>query len=131
MNTVKTNIRNFKSRAKTNAYMNRFTATAKRLGMIPHYDISINGRTIVITLTARPLDVTPCANAMRPLCKDKNDLINTVHACTYNKVFNIPITLNNTINHAKKHAYLSYRKVKVAPQLIATPFSRLIISHLV
>ena len=76
MNTVKTNSRTFKSRAKCNAYMTRFTAIAKRLGMIPHYDIAINGRSIVITLTARPIDVQPCANAMRPLCKDKNDLIN-------------------------------------------------------
>ena len=129
MNTVKTNSRTFKSRAKCNAYMTRFTAIAKRLGMIPHYDIAINGRSIVITLTARPIDVQPCANAMRPLCKDKNDLINTVHACTYNKIFNIP--LNNTINHARKSAYHSYSKIKVAPQLTATPFSRLIISHLV
>ena len=112
MNTVKTNIRSFKSRAKTNAYMTRFTATAKRLGFIPHYSISINGRSIVITLTARPLYVKPCANAFRPLCKDKNDLINTVHNATFSK----PYAKTNFINYAT---------------LTPTRYSRLIISHLV
>ena len=119
MNTVKTNSRTFKSRAKTNAYMTRFTATAKRLGMIPHYDISINGRSIVITLTARPLDVKPCANAMRPLCKDKNDLINTVHACFYDIGNNhLLFELGQSFGMDIKRPY-------------ATPFSRLITAHLV
>jgi len=126
MNTVKTNSRTFKSRAKCNAYMTRFTAIAKRLGMIPHYAIAINGRSIVITLTARPLDVQPCANAMRPLCKGKrygqNDLINTVHACCYDIGSNMKTVI---------HGVNGFNMYHCKPRAYATPFSRLIISHLV
>ena len=118
MNTVKTNIRTFKSRAKCAAYMTRFTATAKRLGMIPHYAISMNGREIVITLTARPSDVTPCANAMRPLCKDKNELIDAVHSSNYNIGNELLFQLGQSYGLSIKRAH-------------ATPYSRLIISHLV
>ena len=122
MNTVKTNSRTFKSRAKTNAYMTLFTATAKRLGFIPHYDISINGRSIVITLTARPLDVQPCANAMRPLCKDNIDLINTVHACCYDIGTNLKTVI---------HGVNGFNMYHCKPRAYATPFSRLITSYLV
>ena len=122
MTTVKTNIRTFKSRAKCAAYMTRFTATAKRLGMIPHYSISMNGREIVITLTARPSDVTPCANAMRPLCKDKTELINTVHSCFYDVGVNMKTVI---------HGVNGFNMYHSKPRAYATPYSRLIISHLI
>ena len=112
----------FTSRAKCMAYMKRFTTTAKRLGFIPHYSIAPNSRSIVITLTARPSDVKPCANAMRPLCKDNIDLIDSVHQCCYDLGSNLKTVI---------HGINGFNMYHCKPRAYYTPYSRLIISHLV